>query len=101
MCNSWHDGTLQYDVCLFQWHVLGDKTIFFIEDQNIAMKLKQLGTLHSSGGELRIVVKPSPPPMQGRSNENGLLTSVVCVSVCVRACVCVCVHVCVYVYACT
>ena len=51
-----------------QWHVLGDKTIFFIEDQETAMKLKQLGSLPSSGGELRVVVKPSPPPIQGRGN---------------------------------
>ena len=59
-----------WDLCnvIFQWHVLGDKTIFFIEDQNTAMKLKQLGNLPSSGGELRVVVKPSPPPMQGRGN---------------------------------
>ena len=60
-------------VFVSQCHVLGDKTIFFIEDHDMAMKLKQLGNLPSAGGELRIVVKPSPPPLQG------------------RGCVCVCV----------
>ena len=53
-------------VRMFQWHVLGDKTIFFIEDHDTAMKLKHIGNLPSAGGELRVVVKPSPPPLQGR-----------------------------------
>ena len=57
-----------YGVYVFQCHVLGDKTIFFIEDHDTAMKLKQLGNLPSAGGELRVVVKPSPPPLQGKGN---------------------------------
>ena len=76
---------------IFQWHVLGDKTIFFIEDQSTAMKLKQLGNLPSSGGELRVVVKPSPPPMQGRGN---VMTWQPCVCVCVCVCLSVCLFVC-------
>ena len=57
--------------------MLGDKTIFFIEDNDTAMKLKQIGNLPSAGGELRVVVKPSPPPLQGRG---------VCMSVCLSVC---------------
>jgi len=36
--------------------------MFFLEDQRVAMQLKQVGKLSSSGGELSIVVKPSAPP---------------------------------------
>ncbi|XP_065882578.1 nuclear RNA export factor 1-like isoform X2 [Dysidea avara] len=48
-----------------QWHVLGDKAMFFVEDQRVAMQLKQVGKLSSSGGELSVVVKPSAPPTRG------------------------------------
>lgn len=42
--------------------MLGDKALFFVEDQGVAMQLKQVGKLSSSGGELSVVVKPSAPP---------------------------------------
>ena len=74
-------------VCVSQCHMLGDKSIFFLEDHNMAMKLKQLGDLPSAGGELRIVVKPSSPPMQGRGSM------CVCMCTCTCVCVCVCGHV--------
>ena len=52
--------------------------MFFVEDQRVAMQLKQVGKLSSSGGELSVVVKPSAPPTRGMS-----LCGVVCVCVCV------------------
>lgn len=40
--------------------------MFFVEDQRVAMQLKQVGKLSSSGGELSVVVKPSAPPSKGK-----------------------------------
>jgi len=45
-----------------QTHQLGDKVMFYIDDSRAANQLKSLGSIPSKDGDLRVVVKPSPPP---------------------------------------
>ena len=41
---------------------MGDKLMFFIEDNRAASSLKKYGEMETRDGPLSIYVKPSPPP---------------------------------------
>ena len=53
-----------------QVHVMGDKLMFFIEDNRAASSLKKYGEMETRDGPLSIYVKPSPPP-KGSSGGGG------------------------------
>lgn len=52
--------------CLPQVHVLSDKLMFFVEDQQAAIALKQLRSIEARGSTLSVFVKPCPPPQGGQ-----------------------------------
>ncbi len=52
-------------------HILSDKLMFFVEEYQVATKLKKLGELETRDGPLVIIVRPSPPPRSSGGEDSG------------------------------
>ena len=60
--------------CTFsvQIHTKGDKVMFFINDSMVADSLKEIsGRVHSKTGPIKVIVRPSDPPLPRKGMENG------------------------------